>query len=194
MAQAVKTCPECAQTSGFMEESCACGADLAGVQPMVQGLQNAVAQPAPADDAAAEATTFEGDPRSLTGAPPALAGAPAAPPFEPALAKASPGSETLILELVADPRVRLQVRSGQTVGRGRNADVQLSGFQIPDDISRVHVEFERRSAGWFVRHVGRTNFIQIEGRQHRDPSLQVPLADGTVLSLTTTPFVIRLGA
>lgn len=192
MARALKTCPECGQTNGFMDERCACGHDLAGVQPMVPGLPQAEAQVAAAEDAAGDAT-IEVGPESLAEAPPASTGAPATPPLKPAPAKASTGDQTLVLELVADPRVRFQVHSGQTVGRGRDADVQLIGFQVPDDISRVHVEFERRRTGWFVRHVGRTNFIQIEGRQHRDPSLQVPLADGTVLSLTTTPFVVRLG-
>jgi len=45
MAQAVKLCQECGQTSGFMDDRCRCGADLTGVPPTVQGLQNADAQP-----------------------------------------------------------------------------------------------------------------------------------------------------
>jgi pSer/pThr/pTyr-binding forkhead associated (FHA) protein len=176
-----------------MDETCPCGADLAGVQPAVPAFQGAAATPMPPRDPDVDTATIESTQQSSGNALAAATNESAAEPSDALQAGASAIRDALVLELVADPRVRFEVRSGQTVGRGRDADVQLAGFQIPDDISRVHVEFERRPTGWFVRHVGHTNFIQVAGRQHRDPSAQLPLSDGAVLMLTATPFVVKFG-
>ena len=203
MATAVKRCPVCGRSNGLVADRCGgCAADLAGVMPAVEPLHNDAAPPGPVSDpqpaSGAEIGETTADHGLVADAPgsavPASSPAPplSAPPPAVAPQAQATSDDVLVLELVADPRVRLQIRSGETLGRGRDADVQLAGFDVPIDISRVHAEFARRPTGWYVRHLGHTNFIQLDGRQHRDPETQLRLVEGAVLSLTATPFVVRL--
>ncbi len=201
MAEAVKVCPVCGHRAMLFDDTCDCGADLGGVPPTVPGAASVGSDTstAPGAAAVAERPAVAGDRRQGAGtgrddrvAQPTPTQASASRSGAPdARTSPEPGGETIVLELVADPRQRFTLRSGQTIGRGRDADVCLSGFGVPDDVSRVHAVVERRPTGWYVRHVGRANFIVVDGQRYRDRDLQVALADGTVLALTATAFVVR---
>lgn len=199
MAEAVKVCPACGEQALLFEDTCGCGADLSSVPPTLPGAVSAddarsvpsptgtpIEQPAAVDEHGQSAESGAGVLQSAAEqAPVSLSGVP------DGRASAAPAGETIVLELVADARQRFTMRSGQTVGRGRDADVCLAGFAVPDDISRVHAVLEHRPTGWYVRHVGRANFIVVDGQRYRDRDTQVPLVDGTVLALTSTAFVVR---
>lgn len=96
------------------------------------------------------------------------------------------------LELLDDPTISFSIASGQSVGRGVEADVLLSGVPHLSFISRRHALFSRRGAQWFVQYVASGNFITVDGETHSDDSL-VALHDGSVLVLSLSSFRVVLG-
>ncbi|HHW26679.1 MAG TPA: FHA domain-containing protein [Firmicutes bacterium] len=99
---------------------------------------------------------------------------------------------SLVLESLKDPSISFTVLDGQTVGRGDSADVVLTGVPDLDAISRKHAVFEKQGAQWFVRHVGGTNFIKVDGVIHTGQE-PVEIHDGSIVALTLTEFRVKLG-
>jgi pSer/pThr/pTyr-binding forkhead associated (FHA) protein len=139
---------------------------------------------------------------------PLLGGAPPPPPprprereggtaAAPAISSAEEAGDLLVLELFDDPSVRLEVRDGQVVGapnRAKVPDVPVSG--VADEelefVSGHHARFVRRDSGWFVAHVGATNWIEVDGERCEDDT-QLALEDGSVVVFTYVRFLVRLG-
>lgn len=95
------------------------------------------------------------------------------------------------LELLDDPEISFGIAPGQSVGRGLEADVLLSGVPHLGFISRRHALFSRRGAQWFVQYVASGNFIKVDGETHSDDSL-VALHDGSVVVLSLSSFRVVL--
>lgn len=98
-----------------------------------------------------------------------------------------------ILASIDDPMLRFIVREGQTVGRTERADVVLAGVPKFEWISGIHAKFTRRGTQWYVRHVGQTNFIKVDGEKY-DGREEVALHDGSILMLSLTAFRVSFGA
>jgi pSer/pThr/pTyr-binding forkhead associated (FHA) protein len=95
------------------------------------------------------------------------------------------------LELLEDSSVSFHVKPGQSVGRGVEADVLLSGVPHLTYISRRHAEFSKRGSQWFVQYVASGNFIKVDGETVTDDSL-VALHDGSILVLSLSTFRVVL--
>ncbi len=100
---------------------------------------------------------------------------------------ASTAAPYCLLVSIEDPTVRFIIREGQTVGRTERADVVLSGVPKAEWISGVHAKFSRRGSQWYVRHLGQTNFIKVDGEKYEGRE-EVALHDGTILLLSLTAF------
>lgn len=114
----------------------------------------------------------------------------AAPPEEaptPAVAVA----DVCRLELLDDPNLCFVIAPGQSVGRGVEADVLLSGVPHLNYISRRHALFSQRNGQWFVQYVATGNFIKVDGETHDDDSL-VALHDGSIVTLSLSSFRVVL--
>ena len=141
---------------------------------------------------------------SCESCPSTLAGVPAEDPDAPE--EASPaqlppvlpgiaGADSLRLELAEDPSRVFVVRAGQTLGAPDHEgapDVVLAGVPKEDYISGRHVMVLRDGPDWFVKHLGRTNYIVVDGVRYSDAA-EVPIREGTSLFLTYTEFIVRRG-
>ncbi|HEX2950855.1 MAG TPA: FHA domain-containing protein [Armatimonadota bacterium] len=96
-----------------------------------------------------------------------------------------------VLELVENPAVRFSVRDGQTVGRTEKADIVLRDVPKLDWISGEHAKFTRQGERWYVQHVGKTNFIKVDGEKFEGPE-EVAIYDGSILVLSLTGFRISI--
>ena len=103
----------------------------------------------------------------------------------------APRADCCRLELLNDASLGFEIAAGQSVGRGVEADVLLSGVPHLNYISRRHALFSRRGAQWFVQYVAQGNFIKVDGETCDDDSL-VALHDGSILTLSLTSFRVVL--
>jgi hypothetical protein len=112
-------------------------------------------------------------------------GAPVAPP--------RPRSR-LRLVLASDPSRSFEVADGCVVGRTSASCVSLEGL-VPgaDAISSRMASFRRVGDAWVVEHVGRTNFLVVDGAVVTEAGRALPVRDGTALQLAETRFVVRIG-
>lgn len=159
----VKYCPACGRENPRLQPLCLdCNADLTMVQAMLKQDEE-------------------------TAAP---AAAPPAVPAHTMLIEEPCAGCTL--ELVADPNVTFAVADGQTVGRTGDADVALAE-RVPDwqYISSRHALFTRRGEQWYVRHVGSTNYIMVDGAKYAE-DVDVAVYDNTALVLSKTAFRVRI--
>ena len=99
--------------------------------------------------------------------------------------------ETCRLELLDNPDMAFEIKAGQTVGRGVEADVILAEVPHASYISRRHARFSRRGEQWFVQYIAEGNFIKVDDETHEDDS-QIALHDGAVLVLSLTSFRVVL--
>ena len=97
-----------------------------------------------------------------------------------------------ILTSVDDSMLRFIVREGQTVGRTERADVPLAGAPKLEWISGLHAKFTRRGQQWYVRHLGQTNYIMVDGEKYEGRE-EVALHDGSILMLSLTAFRVSFG-
>lgn len=97
-----------------------------------------------------------------------------------------------VLASIDDPMVRFIVRDGQTVGRTESADVVLAGVPKVEWISGVHAKFSRRGKQWYVRHMGQTNFIKVDGEKYTGRE-DVALQEGSIVMLSLTAFRVSFG-
>lgn len=101
----------------------------------------------------------------------------------------------LILETIPAPKRRFILMDGQTVGRDMGADsvadVVLAGVPHADAISRRHATFTCRRNQWYVQHVGKTNFIVVDGETYEASEL-VALRAGSLLVLGETAFRVLI--
>jgi hypothetical protein len=97
-----------------------------------------------------------------------------------------------MLTAIDDPLLRFIVREGQTVGRTERADIVLAGVPKLEWISGVHARFSRRGKQWYVRHLGQTNFIKVDGEKY-DGREDVALHEGSILILSLTAFRVSYG-
>lgn len=95
------------------------------------------------------------------------------------------------LELLDNAAVSFEIKAGQTVGRGVEADVILAEVPHAGYISRVHARFLRRGEQWFAQYLGQGNFIVVDGETSEDDS-EIALHDGSVLVLSLTSFRVVL--
>lgn len=95
------------------------------------------------------------------------------------------------LELLENPAVSFQIKAGQSVGRGVEADIILDGVPHLAYISRRHAKFSRRGEQWFVQYVAEGNFLKVDGETYDDDSLAA-IHDGSVLTLSLTSFRVVL--
>ena len=95
------------------------------------------------------------------------------------------------LELLDNAEIAFDVKAGQTVGRGIEADVIVADVPHAGYISRVHARFSRRGEQWFAQYVGQGNFIVVDGETSEDDS-EIALHDGSVLVLSLTSFRVVL--
>ncbi len=95
------------------------------------------------------------------------------------------------LELLDNAAIAFDIKAGQTVGRGVEADVILAEVPHAGYISRVHARFLRRGEQWFVQYLGQGNFIVVDGENSEDDS-EIALHDGSVLVLSLTSFRVVL--
>jgi pSer/pThr/pTyr-binding forkhead associated (FHA) protein len=130
--------------------------------------------------------------------PSTLAGADRIDPDAVEPSPEPPGSQdpapVLRLELASDPARAFSLRSGQTLGARDHAerpDVVVTDVPDEDFISGRHLAAVRHGQDWFVRHVGRTNYIVVDGKQHSDSAEEIPVRDGSSLFLTYTEFIVR---
>jgi len=96
------------------------------------------------------------------------------------------------LELIDDPQKKFLIADGQTVGRSSKADVVLRDVPKVEWISSAHARFSRRGEQWYVQHIGKTNFIKVDGEIYRGTE-EVALHDGSILVLSLTAFRVSLG-
>ena len=97
----------------------------------------------------------------------------------------------VVLESVDNPGLAFAVSDGQTVGRTDCADIVLTGIPDLDAISRKHALFQKQGGRWFVRHVGETNFIQVDSETHTGQE-QVEIHENSIVALTLARFRVRL--
>lgn len=121
----------------------------------------------------------------------ALPPVPPSPPPPPAPA-------TLRLVLAADPSRVFEVAAGQTVGvpgRSERPDIALVGVPEEEErlISGCHLQVLLHGAEWYVRHVGHTNYIEVDGKRYTDTSDEVRVDDGSSVFLTHTEVIVRTG-
>ena len=95
------------------------------------------------------------------------------------------------LELLDNSEIAFEIKAGQTVGRGVEADVILADVPHAGYISRVHARFSRRGEQWFAQYLGQGNFIVVDGETSEDDS-EIALHDGSVLVLSLTSFRVVL--
>ena len=95
------------------------------------------------------------------------------------------------LELLDNPEVAFEIKAGQTVGRGVEADVITAEVPHAGYISRIHARFSRRGEQWFAQYLGQGNFIVVDGETSEDDS-EIALHDGSVLVLSLTSFRVVL--
>lgn len=101
------------------------------------------------------------------------------------------GPEVCRLELVENPQICFDVQEGQTVGRGVEADILLTGVPHLAYISRRHAQFSRRGEQWFVQYVAEGNFLKVDGEIYDDDALAA-LENGSLLTLSLTSFRVVL--
>lgn len=102
------------------------------------------------------------------------------------------GGSRCILELVADPCVRIEVHPGQVVGRTDAADIALAERVTEwQFISSRHAQFTRRGEQWYVKHIGGTNYNIVDGERYTDDD-EVALYDTSVLVISKTVFRVRI--
>lgn len=100
-------------------------------------------------------------------------------------------ADTCRLELLDNAEIAFQIRPGQSVGRGVEADILLAEVPHLGYISRRHAVFSRRGEQWFVQYAASGNFIKVDGDTYDDDSL-VALHDGSILTLSLTSFRVVL--
>ena len=99
-------------------------------------------------------------------------------------------NEFCVLESLENPQMRFQIGEGQTVGRGAQADVKLTGIPNLEWVSRVHARFFRRGEQWFIQYLAQGNFIKVDGEEFSDDS-EIALHNGSLVSLSLTTFLFR---
>jgi hypothetical protein len=163
----VKYCPACGEENLPSESFCtACDFDLLSV-PSEARRDGEAADPAPTAAATEAATPW----------------APAEMPV--------PAPEQCRLESLENPEIAFVIASGQSVGRGVEADVILQGVPHLAYISRRHALFSMRNQQWFVQYVATGNFIKVDGETYEDDT-QVAVNDGSVVTLSMTSFRVAL--
>ncbi len=129
---------------------------------------------------------LDGDLTTVPAEPRREASAPVqAPP--PTVAPAGEAATALYLELVDNPAIRFRVQANQSVGRNEKADVILADVPKVEWISGAHARFLRRGAQWYVQHIGRTNFITVDGETFAGQE-EVPVRQDSVIVLSLTAF------
>ena len=99
----------------------------------------------------------------------------------------------VVLEVMERPDMSFVVGEGQSVGRTEAADVVLKGVPYFDYISRKMATFIRRGDQWFVKHIGTSNYIVVDGDKYETDD-DIALHDGSVLGVPLCQFMVRIPA
>lgn len=164
----VKICPNCGHHSAPSESFCpSCDFDLLTVPAQLL-------QPDSPDSSAQNTPEVENGVAPQTGT--------ISSPF---------ARDVCRLESLENPDLAFEVREGQSVGRGVESDILLSGVPHLPYISRAHARFSRRGAQWFVQYIAQGNFIKVDGEEIHDDTL-VALYNGSILTLSLSSFRVIL--
>ena len=79
------------------------------------------------------------------------------------------------------------------VGRPKGGVVPDLDLSPDRGVSRRHARFFQRQGAWYVQHIGRVNFIIVDG-QRRDDDRPVPIREGSIINLALTPFKVTFDA
>jgi hypothetical protein len=104
----------------------------------------------------------------------------------------------LDLQLIDQPERSFSVCEGQTIGRRdtsapASADVLIDRVPKLGRISRCHARFEHRDGTWYVIHLGKVNYVEVDGQRYHDTE-PVSIRDGSVLMLSETAFRVKVSA
>ncbi len=119
-----------------------------------------------------------------------------AEPLAPENASASAAAVSgphVVLEVMERPELAFVVEEGKSVGRTDESDIVLKGVPYFDYISRKMAMFTRRGDQWFVKHLGTSNYIMVDGEKHSSDD-DIALHDGSVLGLPLCQFMVRIGS
>ena len=93
----------------------------------------------------------------------------------------------------AGPPVRVfQVRSGDIVGRGGEARVNVGALERSRYISRVHARFFVNQGIWYIEPLLQTNKTLVDGVEIPSGG-RYPLREKATVTLANTEFVFRVG-
>ena len=97
----------------------------------------------------------------------------------------------VLLQLMERPDVSFTISEGKCVGRTGDADIVLKGVPYFDYISRRMACFSRRGEQWFVKHVGTSNYIVVDGEKYETDD-DIAIHDGSVLGLPLCQFIVKI--